>query len=104
MSRQNRRWVPVVDGDRYVGLLAVTAIAEIPPDEWPRLRARDVARTDVPAARRSDSVARVAEIIRQHDAGAVAIVDDGRVTGVVTIRDIANIERLLDHLDPEDDP
>ena len=104
MSRQNRRWVPVVDGDQYVGLLAVTAIAEIPPDEWPRLRARDVARTDVPTARLSDSVARVAEIIREHEAGAVAIIAHGRVTGVVTIRDITNVERLLDRLDPEDDP
>jgi CBS domain-containing protein len=46
----------------------------------------------------------VAELIRRHGAGAVAIVDDDQVTGVVTIRDIANIERLLDRLDPEDGP
>ncbi len=103
MSRQNRRWVPVVDDDHYIGLLAVTEIAKIPPDKWPDLRARDVARTDVPTARSADSVAHIAELIRTHDAGAIAIVDEDRIIGVVTIRDIGNVERLLDRLDPETD-
>ncbi len=103
MSRQNRRWVPVVDDDRYIGLLAVTAIAKIPRAKWPDLRARDVARTDIPTARTSDSVEHIANMIREHDAGAVAIIDEGRVIGVVTIRDISNVERLLDRLDPETD-
>ena len=43
-------------------------------------------------------------MIREHGAGAVAIIDNGRIIGVVTIRDIANIERLLDRLDTEADP
>ena len=104
MSRENRRWVPVVDDGHYLGLLALTEIAKIPPEEWSHLTARDVARTDVPAAHPSDSVAHIAAIIREHGADAVAIIDDGHVTGVVTIRDIANIERLLERLDTEADP
>ena len=54
-----------------------------------------------PAAAPSLSVAAVAAMIRKHGAGAVAIADDGMVIGVVTIRDISNVEHLLDHLDPE---
>ena len=103
MARANRRWVPVVDDSRYIGLLALTEIAKIAPADWPNLAARDVARTDVPAAHPSDSVADIAAIIREHNTDAVAIIDDGRVTGVVTIRDVANIERLLDRLDTEAD-
>ncbi len=99
MARENRRWVPVIDDDHYLGLLALTEIANIPPADWSTLTARDVARTDVPAARPFDSIAHIADLIREHGAGAVAIIDDGRVTGVVTIRDVANIERLLDRLD-----
>jgi CIC family chloride channel protein len=104
MSRQNRRWVPVVDDDHYFGLLAVTDIAQIPQEQWPQRTARDVARTDVPTARASDSVAHVARKIREHQAGAIAISEAERITGVVTIRDLANIERLLDRLDTEADP
>ncbi len=104
MARDNRRWVPVVDQGRYVGLLALTEIATIPPIEWPELTARDAARSDIPTSHPSDSVAHIAAVIRAQNIGAVAIIDDGRVTGVVTIRDIANIERLLDRLDTEGDP
>ena len=104
MSRENRRWVPVLDDDHYFGLLALTDIAKIPPEQWSDRTARDVARTDISTARSSDSVADIAHMIRQNGAGAVAVLDDGRVTGVVTIRDIANIERLLDRLDTEADP
>lgn len=100
MSRQNRRWAPVIEEGRYLGLLAVTEIAATPPEEWSSLTARDVARVDLPTASPSDSVAHVADMIRKHNTGAVAIVDEGRLTGVVTIRDITNMERLLDRLDP----
>jgi CIC family chloride channel protein len=101
MARENRRWVPVVEDGRYFGLLALTDIAAVPTTEWSNLRARDIARRDVPTARPSDSIARVAASIRAHGAGAVAVADGDTVTGVVTIRDIANFERLLDQLDPE---
>ncbi len=63
MSRANRRWVPVVDNDRYLGLLAITDIAAIPPGKWVTLTAHDVARTDVPTARPSDSIASIANTI-----------------------------------------
>ena len=105
MARDNRRWVPVLDDDdHYFGLLALTDIAKIPTAEWSQRTAREVARTDVPSAPSSSSVSDVARMIREHDAGAIAIIDNGRVIGVVTMRDVANIERLLDRLDTEADP
>ena len=101
MARDNRRWVPVLDDDHYFGLLALTDIAKVPRDQWSRRTARDVARTDVPSARSSETVANIARMIREHGGGAVAIIDDEHVAGVVTTRDIANIERLLDRLDTD---
>jgi chloride channel protein, CIC family len=101
MARENRRWVPVLDDERYFGLLALTDIAKIPPEQWAQRTARDVARTDVPSTPSSETVANIARMLRAHSVGAVAIIDDGHVAGVVTIRDIANIERLLDRLDTD---
>jgi CIC family chloride channel protein len=101
MTRESRRWVPVLDSDRYLGMLALSDISVIAQAEWPNLRARDLARTDVPLARADDSVAHVAALIRKHDTGAVAVIQNDQVAGVVTVRDIGNIERLLDNLDPE---
>ena len=98
-----RRWVPVLDGQRYVGILALADIARRPESEWATLRCIDVARQDVETAGPDESIADVASKIRQGGIGAIAITDAGSVIGVVTIRDIANVERLLDRLSPGDD-
>jgi CBS domain-containing protein len=98
MMTQNRRWAPVVDDNVYVGLLAVTDIAALPRDEWATRTVRDVARTDVLPASAGESVASLTERLRAAGAGAVAVVDGDRVIGIVTQRDLGNVEVLLDHL------
>jgi CIC family chloride channel protein len=102
MLGQNRRWAPVVDGSRYVGLVAVTDIAKIAAADWPSLTAGDVARTDQLPARPSDPVSEVAARLRASGGDAVVITDDdGRVVGVITRRDLSNLEILLDRLTNE---
>jgi CBS domain-containing protein len=100
MMADARRWVPVLDGQRYAGILALTDIARRPESEWATLRCIDVARQDLETAGPDESIADVASKIRQGGVGAIAITDAGSVIGVVTIRDIANVERLLDRLGP----
>jgi CBS domain-containing protein len=104
MLAQNRRWAPVVHGTEYFGLLAVTDVAKIPRSEWPNLTARDVARTDLLPAAPDDAVSIVATRLRASASGAVAVTADGRVTGVVTLRDLRNIEVLLDRLSDDTQP
>ena len=101
MLRQNRRWAPVVDDTEYVGLLAVTDISKLAMGEWSGVTARDVARTDIAPALPDDSVASLAERMRVNDAEAVAVTNDNVVIGVVTLRDLANVEILLDRLNNE---
>ena len=98
MLAQNRRWAPVVEGAGYVGLVAVTDIAAIPPDRWPRVTARQIARTDLGPASRHDTVSSVIARLRTSDSDAVAVTDNDRVVGVVTLRDLSNVEVLLDRL------
>lgn len=103
MMRTQRRWAPLVADGRYAGLLAMSDIAEVAATDWEHLSARDAARYDVPAVDVDATVHDVALAIRAGDIGAVAVVEDGRVVGVVTGRDIANIERLLDRLGESSD-
>lgn len=98
MLTQNRRWAPVVDGRAYVGLVAVTDIVGVPRAEWAARSVRDVVRTDVLPASGAETVASIAERLRTAGAGAVAVTDGDRVIGVVTQRDLGNVEVLLDHL------
>jgi CIC family chloride channel protein len=104
MMRDHRRWAPVVDQGRYCGLLALADIAEVRATDWPELVVRDAVRTEVRAVDAEETVHDVALVIREGDIGAVAVVEDDRVVGVVTRRDIAGVERLLDRLGEPDAP
>ena len=106
MLAGNRRWAPVLDGDRYAGLLAVTDIVAVPQAAWPTTgSSASVARTDVPPAAPGDTVFDAGARMRASGLHAVAVIDDDRVVGVVTQRDVANVEVLLDRLteDVDDD-
>ena len=101
MLRQNRRWAPVVDDAGYVGLIAVTDIARLPMSEWSGVTARDAARTDIPPARPTRPSPPSPTGCAPRTREAVAVTDDNRVVGVVTLRDLANVEVLLDRLENE---
>lgn len=101
MLRQNRRWAPVVDDGHYVGLIAVTDISKVPISDWPSLTAREVARTDIQPAGPTETVADVADRMRTSHTDAVAVTDANTVIGVVTLRDLTNVEVLLDRLENE---
>jgi CIC family chloride channel protein len=101
MLRQNRRWAPVVDDNGYAGLIAVTDIAKIPMSDWTSVIARDVARTDVAPAHPRDPVALVAARMRAAQSEAIAVTNANAVIGVVTLRDLTNVEVLLDRLENE---
>lgn len=98
MLSQNRRWVPVIDDDTYLGLIAVTAISKIPISDWPTITAREIVRTDLIPASLDETVSSVAARLRASDGGAIAVIEDGQVVGVVTLRDLSNVEVLLDRL------
>lgn len=101
MLAQNRRWAPVVDRSGYVGLLAVTDIARVPMETWSTVTARDVARTDIDPASPTETVEEVAARMRAASSEAIAVTTSNAVIGVVTLRDLTNIEVLLDRLNNE---
>jgi CIC family chloride channel protein len=104
MLKDRRRWAPVVDQGRYLGLLALADIAEVRATDWPELVVRDAVRTEVRAVDAEQTVHDVALALREGDIGAAAVVSGDRVVGVVTRRNIAGVERLLDRLGEPDAP
>jgi CIC family chloride channel protein len=102
MMVEQRRWVPVLDDERYIGLLALADIAQLPEESWSTLRCNDVVHHDADVVGVNDSVALASALIRGSGIGAAAVVANDRVVGVITIRDVVNIERLLDRLGPEE--
>jgi CBS domain-containing protein len=84
-----------------MGLLAVTDIAKVPSADWGSVTAGDLARTDLKPAKPTDMLSDVAARIRESKGEAVAVTEANTVIGVVTLRDLTNIEILLDRLENE---
>jgi CIC family chloride channel protein len=104
MLAANRRWAPVLGTDGgYAGLLAVTDLAKVPRAEWPHRRVAEIARADVPAAAADETVLGAAARMRAAGVEAVAVLDGDAVVGILTRRDIANVEILLDRLSADAD-
>ncbi|MGH7619993.1 MAG: CBS domain-containing protein [Gemmatimonadaceae bacterium] len=64
------------------------------------MKAKDIMTASPCCCSPSDSLQEVARTMRDHDCGAVPIVDDGRVVGIVTDRDLA-VRALASGMDPE---
>lgn len=101
MMGHNRRWAPVLDDGRYAGVIAVTDIAAVDAADWATTTAGDIARTDVAAATPDEPISTVAARLRASGREAVAVIVDDRVVGIVTLRDLSNVEVLLDRLETD---
>jgi CBS domain-containing protein len=102
MLRHNRRWAPVVARGSYAGVVGLADLAAVPRDERTRRQVGEVAH-DVPPASPSEPVDVIADRLRRSGAGAMVVTDDHRIIGIVTMRDLDNVELLVDRLSRDND-
>lgn len=95
---QNRRWAPVVDGVDYLGMVSLPSLAAVVRSERDTTPVRQIARRDVETVAPTTSIAAVGALLRANGVGAVAVVAEDGISGVVTIRDLSNVERLTERL------
>jgi hypothetical protein len=62
-------------------------IAHLPVRDWPHVKVRDVARSDLEPASIDHDLSSVAERLGSPGSGAMTVLDDGAVVGVKTLRD-----------------
>jgi Zn-dependent protease/predicted transcriptional regulator len=88
--------LPVLDGDRVLGLVTVGHLKTVPRDGWRLARVGDLARpmTDELAVTPDDSVYRAYEKASRNGLGRLAVLDAGRLAGYLSIRDITHVLAL----------
>jgi Zn-dependent protease len=81
---------PVNDGENTVALLTMSAVKEIPPDEWLTTTVRDVAEplSDNCTVSPSEPLDEVLDKLMSRDLRRVVVVDGGHVRGIITPRDL----------------
>jgi CBS domain-containing protein len=88
--------VPVVDGDRYLGLAEASGLGHLDGAAWSTTPVADVMRTDVPVASPTWSLADAVAAMRRSGADRLAVCDADRYLGVVTSDSIVRLDEILD--------
>ncbi|MRR11943.1 CBS domain-containing protein [bacterium] len=86
---------PVVDDGRVVGLIDLSHLNEVPRDQWASTTVGDVAARDLASivATPDASVDSVLGRLEPGGAGAILVVEDRRLAGIVTRSDVIRLIR-----------
>lgn len=86
---------PVVDDGKVIGLIDLSRLNEVPRDQWPTTTVGDVAARDLASfvASPDASVDSVLGRLEPGGAGAVLVVEDRRLAGIVTRADVIRLIR-----------
>jgi len=86
---------PVVENGRVIGLINLARVNDIPRDQWPSTSVRDVAAADLASIVGSpgDSVDSVLSRLEPGGPGAILVVEDRRLAGIVTRADVIRFIR-----------
>lgn len=91
-----QRSVPVLDGARFVGMVRVEDMRDVPRDEWETATVERIVRRDVPCGRPSWTLRDAIVAMEEGDIDRLPVLDDaGRFVGVVTTSQILSLDEVL---------
>lgn len=87
---------PVLDGDRVLGIAGIADLQRVPREQWPVLHVRDVMRSidETLTVRSSDTVLSALERASSNNLGRLAVIDNGRLVGYLSLQDITHVLAL----------
>ena len=88
----NRGCFPVVEDDRYYGLLTLAQIKAVTRERWPFTRVIDVMRprAELPAVRPDEPLLTVLNQLSATEAGQLPVLANGRLVGMVTRENVVD--------------
>ncbi|MGH7545372.1 MAG: M50 family metallopeptidase [Gemmatimonadota bacterium] len=102
--RHHHKMFPVVDGDRLLGYVTTRDVKEVPREEWAQRMVRDIvepATTENTVGPDADALRALATMSRT-GASRLLVVEDGRLLGVLTLKDMLKFLALRVELGEED--
>ncbi|MGH9126959.1 MAG: chloride channel protein [Acidimicrobiales bacterium] len=93
--------VPVLDGNRYLGLMRIEELHTVAQDRWATEAVADHMRTDFPTIAIGASLRDALAVMGDADIDLIPVVDDDSFVGVVTTAEILKLDDILDYGKPE---
>ena len=83
---------PVVDDGRVVGVASINQLKQLQQDQWPLMRVASLMRPldDSLAIRSRDTAFQAFERASSNDLGRLAVIDDGRLVGYLSLQDLTH--------------
>jgi len=96
LYRHKYRSFPVVEADRLVGMISVRDVQYVPRAEWPARTVRQAMHQvrEENLVHPSDDLGSVFRKMAEEDKGHLPVVEDGRLSGIVTRHDIMTLIQL----------
>ncbi len=99
MLESNIYHLPVFDGEKLVGVVGYEAILKHIMEEMGEESVEKFLSENVITVSPNDNIGKVIKIFREHNISRLPVVEDGKVVGIITMRDI--MERVIH---PEEKP
>lgn len=93
--------IPVVDGDRYLGMVLLADVARVPREERATRTAGEVMRDDLPIAHPSWSLRQAVIAMEEADVDRMAVIADNRLVGVITTDAIVQLDEILEETEDQ---
>lgn len=104
--RRGVRALPVVEGDRLVGIITLSDIKEVPQEQWSATTVGEVVRrrTGLVVATPRQDLASAITALAEGDLNQLPVVEDGRLVGLLTRSDIIRYFQLRELLGLDTQP
>jgi len=100
-----RTTVPVVDGGTYRGLVGVSDLHTVPPEQWTMTTVGAIARDEPPHAAPSWTIGQAVGAMDAGGFDVLPVVDaDGFFVGIVTTTELLHLDEILEATEPDGSP
>ncbi len=88
--------IPVVDGGRYVGMVSLDDVADVPREERDSVTAGTLAMHEHPVVRGHETLRTAVAAMEASDVDRVPVLDGDTLLGVVTTGDIVGLDQVIE--------
>jgi CBS domain-containing protein len=96
ISQLRLRAVPVVDGAKYLGMVYLDDIANLPRAEWPTTTVSAILRPDAPSTGVGETLGAALQAMETEDVDRLPVLDGQSFVGIVTTGEILKLDAILD--------
>jgi len=96
------RVLPIAEARQYIGMLRLSALGEVPSEEWEATAVEALMQVDYPVLEPQQRLRDAIYAMRDAQAERAAVLRGGRIIGTLQTSDVLQLEQILDTIGEEE--